>query len=68
MKMADLNRRYREKFSFPCIVALRLHADRAAVMAEMRRRLDSGVEEELNHAIEQVGQIARGRLAKVFGT
>lgn len=68
LKMTDLNRRYRDKFGFPCIVALRLHGDRAGVMAEMRRRLDNGAEEELNHAIGQVGQIARGRLAKVFGS
>ena len=26
--MNGLNRRYREKFGFPCIVALRLHANR----------------------------------------
>src|SRR6185436_631784 len=38
-RMAELNRRYRQRFGFPCIVALRLHASRASVMAEMRRRL-----------------------------
>jgi len=32
-EMNRLNRSYREKFGFPCIVALRLHADRASVMA-----------------------------------
>ena len=38
-EMNRLNRSYREKFGFPCIVALRLHADRVSVMAEMARRL-----------------------------
>ncbi len=38
-QMNSLNRRYREKFGFPCIVALRLHANRASVMDEMARRL-----------------------------
>ena len=66
-KMAELNRRYREKFGFPCIVALRLHAARSSVMAEMERRLGNNADTELAAALEQIGHIARGRLAKLFG-
>jgi 2-oxo-4-hydroxy-4-carboxy-5-ureidoimidazoline decarboxylase len=36
--MQRLNRRYRERHGFPCIVALRLHAARESVVAEMERR------------------------------
>ena len=65
-KMAELNRAYREKFGFPCIVALRLHATRESVMVEMARRLGHETDAELDEALEQIGHIARGRLAKVF--
>jgi OHCU decarboxylase len=65
-RMADLNRRYREKFGFPCIVALRLHRDRASVMAQMERRLANDRSTELANALEQIGHIARGRLEKLL--
>jgi len=65
-RMADLNRRYREKFGFPCIVALRLHATRDSVMAEMERRLANDKETEVRNAIEQIGHITRGRLEKLW--
>jgi OHCU decarboxylase len=61
-KIAELNRSYREKFSFPCIVALRLHASRDSVMDEMRRRLANDAVTELRNALEQIGHITRGRL------
>ena len=64
--MNALNRRYREKFGFPCIVALRLHANRESVMREMERRLGNNVHAELAAALEQIGHITRGRLEKVF--
>ncbi|HEX6691258.1 MAG TPA: 2-oxo-4-hydroxy-4-carboxy-5-ureidoimidazoline decarboxylase [Burkholderiales bacterium] len=67
LRMGELNRRYREKFGFPCIVALRLHANRAGVMAEMERRLGNNAETELATALEQIGHIARGRLEKLLG-
>jgi chitin deacetylase len=65
--MSELNRRYREKFGFPCIVALRLHANRADVMREMERRLGNNADTELAGALEQIGHIARGRLDKLLG-
>jgi 2-oxo-4-hydroxy-4-carboxy-5-ureidoimidazoline decarboxylase len=60
--IAELNRSYRRKFSFPCIVALRLHASRDSVMSEMRRRLANDAATELRNALEQIGHITRGRL------
>jgi len=65
-KMADLNRRYREKFGFPCIVALRLHDSRASVMTEMERRLKNEKETEIESALAQIGHITRGRLEKLW--
>jgi OHCU decarboxylase len=65
-EMNRLNRSYREKFGFPCIVALRLHADRASVMAEMKTRLANDAPTELSNALGQIGHIARGRLEKIL--
>jgi len=65
-EMNRLNRSYREKFGFPCIVALRLHATRQSVMAEMARRLQNPLEAELDAALEQIGHITRGRLEKLL--
>jgi chitin deacetylase len=64
--MNGLNRRYREKFGFPCIVALRLHANRTSVMDEMERRLGNNADTELAGALEQIGHITRGRLDKLL--
>ena len=66
-QMADINRRYRDKFGFPCIVALRLHASRTTVIAEMQRRIGNDRETEIATALEQIGHITRGRLATKFG-
>jgi OHCU decarboxylase len=65
-EMNRLNRSYRGKFGFPCIVALRLHADRASVMAQMKRRLANDAAAELAAALEQIGHITRGRLGKIL--
>jgi len=64
-QMGELNRRYRQRFGFPCIVALTLHASRASVMAEMQRRLGNTPQAEKTAALEQIGHIARGRLDKI---
>jgi 2-oxo-4-hydroxy-4-carboxy-5-ureidoimidazoline decarboxylase len=67
-RMADLNRRYRDRFGFPCIIALRQHGSRASVLKEMERRSARSRDEELRAALEQIGHIAKGRLDKMFGT
>ena len=65
-QMRELNREYREKFGFPCIVALRLHAARDGVMKEMTRRMKNDKEAEIRNALEQIGHITRGRLEKLW--
>ena len=67
VKMQALNRAYRDRFGLPCIVALRLHASRASVMAEMERRLGNNEDDELRAALEQIGHITRGRLERIWG-
>ena len=65
-EMSELNRAYREKFGFPCIVALRLHADRSSVMQQMRSRAANPRDVELKNALVQIGHITRGRLEKML--
>ena len=64
-RMARLNRAYREKLGFPCIVALRLHATRESVMQEMERRAALGMDEEVDNALGQIAHITRGRLDRL---
>lgn len=64
-RLAELNRRYRERHGFPCIVALARHAARETVLAEMERRIGNATEAELSAAIEQIGHIAAARLEKL---
>jgi 2-oxo-4-hydroxy-4-carboxy-5-ureidoimidazoline decarboxylase len=65
-EMNRLNRRYRDRFGFPCIVALRLHADRQSVVTEIKRRLTNDADSELRNALEQIGHITRARLERIF--
>ena len=65
-RLTHLNRRYQQKFGFPCIIALRLHGSRQSVLAEFERRLGNAASEEQANTIEQIGFITRGRLATVF--
>lgn len=62
--LADLNRRYRERFGFPCIIALALHATRDSVVREFEQRLGNSREAEIANALEQIHHITRARLAK----
>lgn len=64
-RVARVNRAYREKFGFPCIVALRLHATRESVIAEMERRVGGERDAEIEAALGQIGYITRGRLDKL---
>jgi OHCU decarboxylase len=65
-RMAELNRRYREKFGFPCIIALARHASRAGVQAEFERRIENDMEAEVAQALEQISHIARARLERMI--
>ena len=63
-RVADINRRYRDKHGFPAIVALALHKTRDTAIAEMERRIASTTDVEIATALDQIGHIARGRLQK----
>jgi allantoinase len=65
-RVGDINRRYREKFGFPVIVALARHSTRDTVIAEMEGRIANDAEAEIANALDQIGHITRARLGRKF--
>ena len=60
-RMRELNARYREKFGFPFIVAVR-GLDWAGIIARMESRLSNDRAREFATALAEIGRIARLRL------
>lgn len=63
-RIEDLNRRYRERFGFPFIAALRLHASLDSVLADVEQRLSHDDTTERRAALEQVCEVMRGRVER----
>lgn len=63
-RIEDINRRYRERFGFPFIVALRQHASLASVLTDAEARLTHDDRTERRAALEQVCEVMRGRLER----
>ena len=59
--MQALNARYRDKFGFPFIVAVK-GLDWSGIIERMESRLGNGREAELATALAEIGRIARFRL------
>ena len=66
-RLDKLNRLYRARFGFPCIIALRLHRDLAGVFAAFEGRIAASPESELTANLEQICDVMRGRLAALLG-
>ena len=65
--LTDLNRRYREKFGFPFILAVKgLNPDK--IITRFRARLENDPEHEFNECLEQVFRIAAYRLEDLLGS
>jgi 2-oxo-4-hydroxy-4-carboxy-5-ureidoimidazoline decarboxylase len=60
-RISDLNRRYREKFGFPFIIAVRQHT-KEGIFRNFEARLANDAETELAACLEQVFIITRLRL------
>ena len=65
-RLADLNRRYREHFGYPCVIAVRLHASLASLLDAFEARLNNPPDMELDLALDQVGEVIRGRIETMF--
>ena len=57
----DLNDRYRERFGFPFILAVKGH-DKTSILAAFETRLPNDADTERETALEQIYKIARLRL------
>lgn len=60
-----LNRRYRQRFGFPFIMAVAGH-ERAAILAALRERVERARPEEFETALQQVLRIGRLRLREAW--
>jgi len=63
-RLTELNRRYRERFGFPYVAAMRLHGSLADVFRSFEQRLHNDPETELAVSLLQVCEVMRGRLAR----
>ena len=64
-QLTALNARYREKFGFPFVLAVKGY-DRAAIIAAFTRRLDSDRPTEFAASLREIDKIARLRLAALL--
>ena len=60
----DLNKKYKQKFGFPLIIAVK-GKNKIEILSEFRKRIIDSVDEEFNEAIIQVGKIANLRLNEI---
>jgi 2-oxo-4-hydroxy-4-carboxy-5-ureidoimidazoline decarboxylase len=64
-RIAALNQRYRERFGYPFIAALRLHDTLDSVFDAIEQRLAHDEATERHTALQQICEVMRGRLARV---
>ena len=64
-RFRDLNDRYKQKFGFPFILAVKGRT-RQEVLAAFEHRLDHSTEAEFEEALNQIARIARLRLADLI--
>ena len=61
-RFQDLNNRYKEKFGFPFVMAVR-NRDRKAILSAFEARLHNDIADEFENAVAEIHQIAFMRLA-----
>ena len=67
-RLRQHNAAYVRRFGFPCVIALRLHANLASVLGAFDQRLQRDAATELAENLRQIAEVLRGRLARRFGT
>ena len=60
----DLNKKYKQKFGFPLIIAVK-GKNKIEILGEFKKRILNSVDKEFNEAIIQVGKIANLRLNEI---
>lgn len=64
-RFRKLNRKFKEKFGFPFILAVRGRS-RQEILAAFEQRLNNSAQAEFEEALDQIAQIARLRLADLI--
>lgn len=64
--LGALNRRYRERFGFPFIIALHRHETLDSVLATFARRLEATRAEEMAAARSEIASVSRARILAAF--
>lgn len=67
-RLGRLNAAYTDRFGLPFITAVRRHPDLASIFDELERRLHNDADAELAENLSQIGEVVRGRLARLFDT
>jgi 2-oxo-4-hydroxy-4-carboxy-5-ureidoimidazoline decarboxylase len=67
-RFESLNRRYRDSFGFPFIIAVRGQRDRQAILRAIETRLGNTQAGEIDAAIAEVAKIAWFRLSDLVGS
>ncbi len=65
-RFQELNTRYRDKFGFPFVIAVK-GLDRQAILAALASRLDNDGDAESAEALAQIAKIAHFRLSDLLG-
>jgi 2-oxo-4-hydroxy-4-carboxy-5-ureidoimidazoline decarboxylase len=60
----DLNKKYKQKFGFPLIIAVK-SKNKIEILSEFKKRILNSAEDEFNEAIVQVSKIANLRLNEI---
>ena len=60
----DLNKKYKQKFGFPLIIAVK-DKNKIEILSEFKKRILNSAEDEFNEAIVQVSKIANLRLNEI---
>ncbi len=64
-RFAELNVRYKEKFGFPFVIAVK-GLNRDQILSAFEQRLSNSKPQEMQTALEQIHQIASFRLSEIF--
>lgn len=67
LRLRDLNKRYRDRFGFPFIIAVKGRS-RPEIMKAMEERLGHSPDIEFETALDQIAQISRFRLDAMLAT
>lgn len=64
-RLVRLNASYHDRFSFPCIIALRRHADLGSIFSAFEQRLGNDRATEIANNVEEIMHVVGGRAERL---